>query len=121
MLEDLDALREVIHDLLAESGYTVIDAPTPEAALDAALQHAGPVHLLITDLIMPRLGGREAAERLQAARPEVKVLYMSGYTGSAAEHHGPLEARHAFIQKPFSLDSLRRKVREVLDSPATSD
>ncbi len=117
VLEDQEALRQVIHELLVESGYTVIDAPTAEAALKAAEAHAGPIHLLITDLIMPRLSGREAAVRLQALRPNVKVLYMSGYTGTAAEHHGPLEARHAFIHKPFGLDALLRKVREVLDVP----
>lgn len=120
LVEDEEALRQVVHELLEESGYTVIDGPSPEAALKAAGEHAGPIHLLITDLIMPRLSGREAALRLQAVRPNVKVIYMSGYTGTAAEHHGPLEARHAFIQKPFSLDALLRKVREVLDSPSSS-
>jgi CheY-like chemotaxis protein len=120
LLEDQEAVREAIHELRVESGYTVIDAPSPEAALESAEQHAGPVHLLITDLIMPRISGREAAARLQAVRPNVKVLYMSGYTGSTAEHYGPLEARHAFIQKPFGLETLLRKVREVLDSPAST-
>ena len=116
LVEDQEALRQVVHELLEESGYTVIDGPSPEAALMAAEAHPGPIHLLITDLIMPRISGREAASRLQAVRPNVKVLYMSGYTGTAAEHHGPLETRHAFIQKPFGLDTLLRKVREVLDA-----
>ena len=117
LVEDEDALRIVIHDLLEEGGYTVIDGPSPEASLTAAEQHPGPIHLIMTDLIMPGMNGREAVARLQAARPEVRVLYMSGYAGVAAGHQGALEAHHAFIQKPFSLDTLLSKVREVLDSP----
>lgn len=117
LVEDDPTLRAVIRDLLEEGGYTVIDGITPEASLAVAQEHAGPIHLLLTDLVMPRIGGREVAERIQAVRPEVRVLYMSGYTGAAAEYQGSLPDGHAFVQKPFSLDTLLRKVRAVLDSP----
>jgi CheY-like chemotaxis protein len=116
LVEDEPALRAVIHDLLREGGYTVIQGPSPEASLEAAEAHSGPIHLLLTDLIMPHLSGTEAAERLRATHPEVKVLYMSGYASAAAGHQG-LPEHHAFLQKPFSLDVLLRKVREVLDLP----
>jgi len=116
LVEDEPALRAVIHDLLEEGGYTVIDGPTPEASLLAAEAHPGPIHLLLTDLVMPRMSGREAADRLRAAHPEVRVVYRSGDTNMAAEHQG-LPERQAFLQKPFSLGVLLRKLREVLDSP----
>ena len=117
LVEDDETLREVIRDLLEEGGYTVVDGETPEKALDAAARHAGPIHLVLTDLVMPRIGGGEAAARVHASHPEAKVLYMSGYTGAAAEHNGPLAGRQPFLQKPFSLETLLRKLREVLDSP----
>jgi two-component system, cell cycle sensor histidine kinase and response regulator CckA len=116
LVEDEEALRVVIHDLLEEGGYTVIDGPNPEASLAAAEKHPGPIHMILTDLVMPGINGPEAAARLRSSRAGLKVLYMSGYTGAAAERHVPLEAAHAFIQKPFSLDGLLQKVREVLDS-----
>jgi signal transduction histidine kinase len=117
LVEDEPSLRAVIHDLLREGGYTVIDGPSPEASLAAAEAHSGPIHLLLTDLVMPRMSGREAATRIRTARPGVKVLYMSGYADAAAVHQGSLPEPHAFLQKPFSLGALLRKVREVLDLP----
>jgi signal transduction histidine kinase len=117
LVEDEPPLRAVIHDLLQEGGYTVIDGPSPEASLAAAEAHSGPIHLLLTDLVMPQMSGREAAERIKAARSGVKVLYMSGYTNAFAVQQGDLPHAHAFLQKPFSLDVLLRKVREVLDLP----
>jgi signal transduction histidine kinase len=116
LVEDEPALRQVIRELLQEGGYTVIDGPSPEAALEAAAAHSGPIHLLLTDLVMPRLSGREAAERMTRMRPGVKVLFMSGYANAAAGHHGGLPESHVFLAKPFSFDTLLRKVREVLDS-----
>jgi signal transduction histidine kinase len=115
LVEDEASLRAVIRDLLREGGYEVIDGPTPEATLAAAEAHAGPIHLLLTDLVMPRMSGRDAAARMAAIRPGVKVLYMSGYADAAAAHNGDLPVPHAFLQKPFSLDVLLRRVREVLD------
>ena len=117
LVEDEDSLRAVIGELLQQGGYKVIDGPTPEATLAAAEAHDGPIHLVLTDLVMPRVSGMEAAARIRARRPDVKVLYMSGYTNAAAAHQASLPANHAFLQKPFSLDVLLRKLREVLDSP----
>jgi two-component system cell cycle sensor histidine kinase/response regulator CckA len=117
LVEDEDSLRAVIGELLQQGGYKVIDGPTPEATLAAAEAHDGPIHLVLTDLVMPRVSGMAAAARIRARRPDVKVLYMSGYTNAAAAHQASLPANHAFLQKPFSLDVLLRKLREVLDSP----
>jgi signal transduction histidine kinase len=117
LVEDEPALRAVIGDLLREGGYTVIDGPSPEAALAAAEAHGGPIHLLLTDLVMPQMSGHEAAARLTRARPGVKVLYMSGYANAAAGQQGHLLPRHAYLQKPFSLDTLLRKMHEVLGLP----
>jgi signal transduction histidine kinase len=117
LVEDDSSLRAAIRDLLREGGYTVIAGSSPEASLAAAAAHAGPIHLLLTDLVMPQMSGREATARLRAVRPGVKVLYMSGYANAAAEHSGGLPEHEAFLQKPFSLGALLRKVREVLDLP----
>ncbi len=117
LVEDEPELRAVIRELLQQGGYTVIDGPTPEAALAAGDEHTGVIHLVLTDLVMPRIGGLAAAAHVRARRPGVRVLYMSGYTNAGAEHQAALPERHAFLQKPFSVDSLLSKVREVLDSP----
>jgi two-component system, cell cycle sensor histidine kinase and response regulator CckA len=120
LIEDEASLREVIADELAYGGYTVLSGATAEEALAAAARHQGPIHLLITDLVMPGIDGREAAIRVRTARPDVRVMYMSGYhpTNVGLE---PVDAREAFLQKPFGLDALLRKVREVLDGPASRE
>jgi DNA-binding NtrC family response regulator len=118
LVEDEDPLRAVIRELLQEGGYTVIDGASPEAALAAADSYGGPIHLVLSDLVMPHMNGMEAVAKVQARRPEVKVLFMSGYTNAAAHNHTSLPVDVAFIQKPFSLDALLRKLREVFDSPA---
>jgi signal transduction histidine kinase len=118
LVEDEPALREVIRELLQAGGYVVIGGPGPEAAIAAAEAHAGPIHVMLTDLVMPRVTGLEAAARIRTTRPGLRVLYMSGYTSAAAEQLAALPERHAFLQKPFSLDALLRKLREVLDSPS---
>ena len=79
-------------------------------------RHAGPIHLLVTDVVMPEMSGRELAERLAAARPELKVLYLSGNTDDALLHHGVSQAEMAFLQKPFTPAGLAVKVREVLET-----
>jgi DNA-binding NtrC family response regulator len=94
----------------------LLDAANVVEALSTCEQSEGPIHLLVTDIVMPRMSGRETANRLAALRPEIKVLCMSEYTNGAIIHHGMLDADTPFIQKPFAPDALARKVREVLDS-----
>ena len=117
LVEDEPSLRAVIHDMLEEDGYRVVDGDSPEACLAAAEAHAGPIHLVLTDLVMPRINGIEAAAQVRRVHPAAKVLFMSGYADAAAGHLGNLPEGHAFLQKPFSVDVLLRKVREVLDVP----
>jgi DNA-binding NtrC family response regulator len=115
LVEDDDAVRELARSVLAEHGYTVLDARDGDEALRICEQYPGVIHLLVTDVVMPQTSGQQVAERLQALRPGLKVLYFSGYTDNAIVHHGVLDADTAFLQKPFTPDALARKVREVLD------
>jgi len=117
LAEDAAALRAVARRVLERGGYTVLEAPSGKTALDLAVEHDGRIHLLITDVIMPEMSGRQLAERLKEQRPELKVLFVSGYTDDSIIRHGILEPGIAFLQKPFSPEVLARKVREVLDSP----
>jgi CheY-like chemotaxis protein len=117
--EDSKAVRELAVRVLQGYGYTVLSAPDGDAAAKVAAHHAGPIHLLATDVIMPKGGGRALAARLTAARPHLRVLYVSGYTDDAVAHHGVLEPGIALLQKPFTPVTLARKVREVLDHGAT--
>jgi CheY-like chemotaxis protein len=115
LAEDDEMLRPLAKGLLRKLGYIVLEAPNAEEALGAAAGHDGPIHLLVADVVMPGASGRELARRLAASRPETKVLYVSGYTDDAIVRHGMLDPGLAFLQKPFTPDSLARKVREVLD------
>ena len=117
LVEDAAAVRAVTKQMLERQGYTVLEAPDGEAALRLAQRHRGVIHLLLTDVVMPRVGGRELAEQLTRLRPDVKVLYASGYTDDSVVRHGILESGTAYLQKPFSPESLARKVRDVLDAP----
>ena len=116
LTEDAPALRAAARQILERYGYTVLEAPSSKEALTLASSRPGPIHLLLTDVVMPGMSGRELAERFTAQRPEVKVLYMSGYTDDAVVRHGVLRPGTAYLQKPFTPETLGRKVREALDS-----
>jgi DNA-binding NtrC family response regulator len=125
LVEDQAQVRELTRMALSEKGYTVLVASSPEDAERACTQHGSEIHLLLTDLIMPGLTGRELAKRLTAQHPKMRVLYMSGYTFGITTQSGMssglLEDGVAFLQKPFTPSALSEKVREVLDrSVATS-
>lgn len=115
LVEDEGAVRALAGDILRKCGYTVLEASQGEEALGIAQGFAGPIHLLVSDVVMPRMGGRQLAQCLAASRPEMRVLYLSGYTDDAVVRHGVLEDEVAFLQKPFSPRVLAHKVREVLD------
>jgi PAS domain S-box-containing protein len=118
LVEDEDSLRNLSRLILQASGYKVLEARDGQEAVWVAQQHPEPVHLLVTDVVMPRMSGRHLADLLAQARPELRILFMSGYTDEAVLRHGVLEAGVAFLQKPFTPIGLARKVREVLDAKA---
>jgi two-component system cell cycle sensor histidine kinase/response regulator CckA len=115
VVEDEEGVRELIAALLRRLGYTVIAAVDGHDAIRLSERHAGPIQLLLTDVVLPQAGGRQVAEKLRLARPGMRVLYLSGYTENAVVHHGVLDADVAFLAKPFSHEALAKKVREVLD------
>jgi PAS domain S-box-containing protein len=114
VVEDEEPLRELIRQVLEESGYTVLTASDGEEAIEVATASKIPFHLVITDVIMPKMGGPEAARSLEKLFPGVSILFMSGYTDAAIVRHGVLESGISFLEKPFTPDALLRKVREVL-------
>ena len=116
VLEDETSVRKLVQAMLGQQGYNILEAGSPVEALKYCKEHAGPIHLLVTDVVMPGMGGRQFAELAANYRSTMKVLYMSGYTGDSIAHHGALDAGVAFLQKPFSSESLLQKVREVLNN-----
>jgi PAS domain S-box-containing protein len=120
VVEDEPALGTVVKRILGAAGYTVLVAQDGGEALLISEGHDGEIHLVLTDVIMPQMSGKAFVDRLVKVRPEIKVLYMSGYTDDAIVHHGVLDAGTQFIAKPFNAADLARKVREVLDEPATN-
>jgi PAS domain S-box-containing protein len=116
LAEDSAPVRATARHILERAGYTVLEAPNGKTALDIARKKSNTVHLLITDVVMPEMSGRQLTERFAAIRPKAKILYMSGYTDDAVVRHGVVSAGIDYLQKPFSSDALLRKVREVLDS-----
>ncbi len=114
VVEDAADIRQLITQALRESGYEVLVATQGVEALELSETHEGPIHLLLTDVVMPQMGGGELARRLQARRPEMRVLYMSGYTENVIATHGVLKAGVAFLPKPFTLEALIQKVEEAL-------
>ncbi|WP_447979219.1 PAS domain S-box protein [Candidatus Nitrospira bockiana] len=117
LVEDEPAIRALACDVLRQQGYQVLEARHGVEALLTGSQYLGPIHLLITDVVMPQMSGTEVAERLLHERPQLKVMFMSGYTDDAIVHHGVRQEGTAFLQKPFTPTALVRKVREVLDGP----
>jgi len=120
VVEDAPAVRAVTRQVLERQGYTVLEAPNGGAALVLATKHHGPIHLLLTDVVMPGVNGRQLAEQLARPRPDMMVLFTSGYTDDSVVRHGVLESGIAYLQKPFTPDGVARKVREVLDSSRDS-
>ena len=116
LVEDQDEVRRVAQSILRRYGYHVIEARNAGEALLSCERHPRTIHLLLTDVVMPQLSGRELAERLAAMRPTMKVLYMSGYTENVIVHHGILDSGIAYLQKPIVPELLARRVREVLNS-----
>ncbi|MES2638922.1 MAG: ATP-binding protein [Myxococcota bacterium] len=116
LVEDEDEVRTLAAAVLRRCGYHVLAAPNGADALELCAQYPAPIHLLLTDVVMPRMSGPDLAARLGQVRPDTKVLFMSGYTDDAVVRHGILEARVAFIQKPIMPDPLARRVRDVLDA-----
>ncbi|MBI2840029.1 MAG: GAF domain-containing protein [Acidobacteria bacterium] len=117
LVEDEASLRSLVREILELDGYFVIEAKDGLDALDVHARYEGRIDLLITDVVMPGMSGRELAERLALLRPRMKVLYTSGYTDDAVLHHGVLAEGTAFLQKPFNREDLARKIRELLGAP----
>jgi CheY-like chemotaxis protein len=117
LVEDSAPLRALASELLANSGYTVLTAEDGEQAVQLAQEHKGYISLLLTDVSLPKIKGPLLASRLQQQRPEMKILYVSGYADNIISPNGVLQPDTAFLQKPFTGPVLCRKVREVLDAP----
>jgi two-component system, cell cycle sensor histidine kinase and response regulator CckA len=116
LVEDEERVRDMTKEILQESGYQVLEAKHGQDALLVADRHSGTIHLMLSDVVMPQMSGRELAERLAPLHKDMKVLYMSGYTDDAIVHHGVLDEGMSFIEKPFTPNALARKVRELLNS-----
>jgi CheY-like chemotaxis protein len=120
LVEDSNPLRELAREFLEKGGYTVLEAPDGIEAAHVAQSFEAPIHLLLTDVVMPGMSGHDVAKRLKLSHPEAAVLYMSGYTDDAIVHHGVLDEGVVLLPKPFTRDSLMRKVRERLDANRTA-
>jgi PAS domain S-box-containing protein len=116
VVEDEEVVRTLVRDLLEANNYVVLEAHDGSSAIQLAARHTGPIDLVVTDVVMPDMNGREMVERLVSVRPDLRVLYMSGYTEVSMVHHGVLEAGSVFLQKPFTPDELALKVGEALES-----
>jgi two-component system cell cycle sensor histidine kinase/response regulator CckA len=115
VVEDEDSVRELMWKILTEHGHTVLEARHGKDALTVAASHPHPIQLVVTDVVMPEMGAVELAEQLLAERPDIKILFVSGYTSDEVVRRGISRQELAFIRKPFTAEDLMRKVREVLD------
>ena len=118
LVEDEPEVRSLVQRILKTQGYTVVTAANPDEAVAVAREFKGKIEMMVTDVVMPGMSGRQLAERLARSRPEMRVLFVSGYTDDAVVRHGVIDQGTAFLQKPFTPTVLARKVREVLDAPA---
>jgi CheY-like chemotaxis protein len=118
LVEDELGVRQLVSEMLQRLGYRILPAAGGVDAIHLFEQHRGSIDLLVTDVIMPQMSGRELAQRLKLQQPSLKVLYISGYTDDMLAHHGVLESNVFLLQKPFAPDELAKKLREVLDTPA---
>jgi DNA-binding NtrC family response regulator len=119
LVEDDEQLRLLTNRILAGSGFRVLTAADGEEALRVESAFPDDIQLVLTDVVMPRMSGRELVEHLVKRRPRIRVVYMSGYTDDTVVRHGVLDAGFSFLQKPLTPDALTRKVREVLDAEAS--
>jgi DNA-binding NtrC family response regulator len=117
VVEDSEAVRNMLCRILRINGYKVMEAPNGEAALKLFSEHAAILDMLISDVVMPEMSGIELASKLRESHPSMRVLLMSGYSGTAMTRHGELQSDFPFLEKPFNPDTVARKVREVLDQP----
>jgi DNA-binding NtrC family response regulator len=116
LVEDEPAILEMTRMILESLGYTVMTSATPGEAIHLAEEHVGEIHLLMTDVVMPEMNGRDLAKVLLTRHPHLQCLFMSGYTADIIAHQGVLDAEVNFIQKPFSINALSSKVRKALDA-----
>jgi CheY-like chemotaxis protein len=121
VVEDEAIVRDLACELLGILGYTALEAGDPDEAIAVCDQHEGKIHLLLTDVVLPKMDGKSLFDRIAPTRPEMKVLFMSGYTDDAIVHHGVLDRGVHFLQKPFTTEILARKVREALDDPSVNE
>jgi PAS domain S-box-containing protein len=117
LVEDEEGVRSFVYKILQSEGYKVLVAGRPDVALEICRQNEGVIHVLLTDVVMPQMNGRELAEKVLSQRPDTRVIYMSGYTDVAITHHRVLQAGVPFLEKPFTADALTRAVRDVIDAP----
>jgi two-component system cell cycle sensor histidine kinase/response regulator CckA len=115
LVEDDPLVRELAAEVLRGNGYQLLEASTPSVALEICNRHSGPIELLLTDVVMPEMNGGEMARLVQELRPNIRVLFMSGYTDNVVLQNGQLRKGLAFLQKPFTPTTLGKKVREILD------
>src|SRR5437773_2747947 len=113
LVEDEPALRTLIHEILRGAGYRILQGATPDEALAVAAAHPGPIHLVLTDVILPSMSGRQMADALRAVRPQTRVVFMSGYSDDAISHHGILKPGTQFMEKPCTCGGLLLCVREL--------
>ncbi|HXB54642.1 MAG TPA: response regulator [Vicinamibacteria bacterium] len=114
LVEDEESLRELIREILQANGYEVLEAEDPTKAIETVANYEGAIHLLLTDVLMPGMNGRALAQRVRERRPDIRILYMSGHTEDSIAQSGLVEPGALLISKPFTQESLARKLREAL-------